>query len=515
MRLPRYFLRFFLLALIVQCSVFLRAEQEQGVESESLPSGSETALQDVETEETKTVPAFSVEDIEAAKADLKNVSLQSVAKKYNEMKYPVAYVIGNPKTKERRTFFAFVHNKSITVRRGKGRVRKLALDRLDVIEKDIHLNLTLWNWRNTAYTVMVDAPEGAEEWVVLANLYPMQSTKTEDIYVPYSPKLHETAPDLINAGTVYLDDVYKKAVSILASLPIAWRYRYNDKPPHLSGDLTQKILGNTVISGGGKPLFEVTDDPVLGKFFLKRLVQCIVAIEHIDHDEFRAHDAAWLIEKVLVTVGANRGMAYYAAVSSAGAGGLAQFIKSTYNAVRGSKGYPEAKLTRDFVKGMRDHVNAMVAMILLIDRELAVLTKNPTIAAYLQSSATEEESRLQQEFGFPSVEAMRLWLLATAAYNGGTGPGGEKIARAIRARGAAWFQSSASELDAIRDKMGNTRSQLKRAKSSARKAELQKELNELQKTYNRLRQGTLSPRTGETPIYLQKSLPAYAFFAEE
>lgn len=217
----------------------------------------------------------------------------------------------------------------------------------------------------------------------------------------------------------------------------------------------------------------------------------------------------------MVTVGANREMAYYAAVSSAGAGGIAQFIRSTYNAARGKKGYPEAKLTPDFMKGMRDHVNALAAMILLIDRELAVLTQNPTVSAYLQSPPTEEEIRLQQEFGFPSVEAMRLWLLATAAYNGGTGPGGEKIARAIRARGPQWFQSSASELDALRDKIGNTRSQLKRTRSAKRKAELQKELAALQREYNRLKQGTLSPRTGETPIYLQKSLPAYAFFAEE
>jgi len=55
-------------------------------------------------------------------------------------------------------------------------------------------------------------------------------------------------------------------------------------------------------------------------------------------------------------------MPNYVAVSTAGAGGMIQMIPRTYAAIR--EQHPDAQLQADFVNGMRDHSNALKAMLL-------------------------------------------------------------------------------------------------------------------------------------------------------
>lgn len=102
-------------------------------------------------------------------------------------------------------------------------------------------------------------------------------------------------------------------------------------------------------------------------------------IEHVDPERFRYAMAspkpglvACLVDEVFVTVAANRSEAYAYSVSSAGARGLFQFTRSTYDGLR--KEYPEAGLEPDFIRGMRDPKNAAKASLLLFDSDLSRLS---------------------------------------------------------------------------------------------------------------------------------------------
>src|SRR5205807_8233495 len=94
--------------------------------------------------------------------------------------------------------------------------------------------------------------------------------------------------------------------------------------------------------------------------------------EHIDPGEFRSADLAEsLARRVLAVVAANGEKAYAYSISKAGARGLVQMIASTYRLLL--KRYPEAGLTQDFVTGMGDPVNAVMAQVLLCDSDWGVM----------------------------------------------------------------------------------------------------------------------------------------------
>lgn len=87
---------------------------------------------------------------------------------------------------------------------------------------------------------------------------------------------------------------------------------------------------------------------------------CIV--EHVDHDRFRRENRLALYEEVFALYALNELDTYRYSVSSAGAGGMVQMIPSTYQMVR--RRHPGVGLNPDFVTGMRNHGNALEAMLL-------------------------------------------------------------------------------------------------------------------------------------------------------
>ena len=106
---------------------------------------------------------------------------------------------------------------------------------------------------------------------------------------------------------------------------------------------------------------------------------CIV--EHVDHQRFLNENRAALYNEIFTLFALNEGSTYRYAVSSAGAGGLVQMIPSTYRMVRTA--HPEVPLMADFVEGMRNHVNAMQAMLLYMQDTYGDLIANETISAAL------------------------------------------------------------------------------------------------------------------------------------
>ena len=85
-------------------------------------------------------------------------------------------------------------------------------------------------------------------------------------------------------------------------------------------------------------------------------------VEHVDHERFRAENRLALYEEIYSLFALNELDTYRFSVSSAGAGGMVQMIPWTYNLVRTR--HPGVGLIPDFVTGMRNHANALEAMLL-------------------------------------------------------------------------------------------------------------------------------------------------------
>jgi len=115
---------------------------------------------------------------------------------------------------------------------------------------------------------------------------------------------------------------------------------------------------------------------------------CIV--EHTDHKRFKTEDHASLYNEIFTLYALNAGDTYRFSVSSAGAGGMVQMIPPTYQAIR--QMYPAVGLNPDFVAGMRDHGNALEAMLLYMQGTWDDLLEHEEVRqALAQNVATQTE----------------------------------------------------------------------------------------------------------------------------
>ncbi|HEV2800544.1 MAG TPA: hypothetical protein VGW12_08610 [Pyrinomonadaceae bacterium] len=115
---------------------------------------------------------------------------------------------------------------------------------------------------------------------------------------------------------------------------------------------------------------------------------CIV--EHTDHKRFKTEDHASLYNEIFTLYALNAGDTYRFSVSSAGAGGMVQMIPPTYQAIR--QMHPTVGLNPDFVAGMRDHANALEAMLLYMQGTWDDLLEQEEVREALrQNVATQTE----------------------------------------------------------------------------------------------------------------------------
>jgi hypothetical protein len=116
----------------------------------------------------------------------------------------------------------------------------------------------------------------------------------------------------------------------------------------------------------------------------------LCVVEHTDHKRFMNEAQAPLFEEVRALYALNSGDTYRYSVSSAGAGGMVQMIPPTYKAIR--EQFPQAGLKEDFVEGMRDHSNALEAMLLYMQDTWDYLSKQEEVASALATgTATQAE----------------------------------------------------------------------------------------------------------------------------
>ena len=115
---------------------------------------------------------------------------------------------------------------------------------------------------------------------------------------------------------------------------------------------------------------------------------CIV--EHTDHKRFMTEKAADLFPEILSLYALNQGNTFRYSVSTAGAGGMIQMIPKTYEGIR--EQHATASLRTDFVNGMRDHANALEAMLLYMNDTWNKLAESTEVNDALRSGvATKPE----------------------------------------------------------------------------------------------------------------------------
>jgi hypothetical protein len=139
---------------------------------------------------------------------------------------------------------------------------------------------------------------------------------------------------------------------------------------------------------------------------------CIV--EHTDHKRFMNEDHTVLFPEILSLYALNEGNTFRYSVSTAGAGGMIQMIPQTYKAIR--QQHPSVALQTDFVSGMRDHANALEAMLLYMNDTWNKLQQNSEIQDALRSGIAAKPE------------------LLAAGYNSNPG----RLAGYLKTGGAGW-----------------------------------------------------------------------------
>jgi len=137
-------------------------------------------------------------------------------------------------------------------------------------------------------------------------------------------------------------------------------------------------------------------------------------VEHVDHERFRNENRKALFEEVYSLYSLNELDTYRYSVSSAGAGGMVQMIPWAYNLER--QRHPGVGLIPDFVIGMRNHANALQAMLL-----------------YMQDTWNDLVAKEDIKYALETNLATPTELLA-AGYNSNAA----KLPLYIRRGGSAW-----------------------------------------------------------------------------
>jgi len=116
----------------------------------------------------------------------------------------------------------------------------------------------------------------------------------------------------------------------------------------------------------------------------------LCVVEHVDHERFRAENRLALYEEIYSLFALNQIDTYRYSVSSAGAGGMVQMIPWAYNLER--RRHPGVGLIPDFVVAMRNHGNALQAMLLYMNDTWNELTANEEVQnALTAKTATPSE----------------------------------------------------------------------------------------------------------------------------
>jgi len=233
-------------------------------------------------------------------------------------------------------------------------------------------------------------------------------------------ELHVLRANGVNTAVTIFDNQNRALAPLVVEFPIErfgkfreMAYYTSAHPALLSSDLT-KAGQNYVNSMVDLAAKRVRDRGVPIAQNIVEEAKRLCVVEHVDHDRFRNENRLALFDEIYSLYALNELDTYRYSVSSAGAGGMVQMIPWAYQLER--QRHPGVGLNPDFVLGMRNHGNALEAMLLYMQDTWSDLIANEDIQSALSSK-----------------QATTTELLA-AAYNSNAA----KLPGYIRRAGAGW-----------------------------------------------------------------------------
>jgi hypothetical protein len=187
----------------------------------------------------------------------------------------------------------------------------------------------------------------------------------------------------VNTAVTVVDANGQSFVPLVVEFPIEKRgvfremaYYTSAHPALLSAELTKtgRAYVRNMLDLAAKRLKDK------GTFISPHIIDVaerLCLVEHIDHGRFRAENRLALFDEVYSLYALNETDTYRYSVSFAGAGGMVQMIPWAYNLMR--QRHPGAGLIPDFVTGMRNHGNALQAMLLYMNDTWNDLTANQEV----------------------------------------------------------------------------------------------------------------------------------------
>src|SRR6266850_3279700 len=183
-----------------------------------------------------------------------------------------------------------------------------------------------------------------------------------------SVTLHVLRANGVNTAVTVFDNAGHSLVPLVVEFPIEkggvfreMAYYTSAHPALLSPELAKagRSYVRSMIDLAAKRLRDK------GAFIAPNIVDVaehLCLVEHVDHDRFRNENRKALFDEIYSLYALNELDTYRYSVSSAGAGGMVQMIPWAYNLER--QRHPGVALMPDFVAGMRNHGNALQAMLL-------------------------------------------------------------------------------------------------------------------------------------------------------
>jgi hypothetical protein len=226
-------------------------------------------------------------------------------------------------------------------------------------------------------------------------------------------------PNYVNTAVIVADTAGRQLAPLLVEYPIEkfgriteTAYYTSAHPALLSPELVKagQAYVHTMVELAARRLKDkgVTITP-----FIQEVAERLCLVEHVDHDRFRREPRVALYEEIYALYALNELNTYRYSVSTAGAGGMVQMIPWTYQMIR--QRHAGVGLNPDFVAGMRNHGNALEAMLLYMQDTWSDLALSPDLsAARTAGLATPEELMAA---GYNSNPAR----LASYARRGGAG----------------------------------------------------------------------------------------------
>ena len=224
----------------------------------------------------------------------------------------------------------------------------------------------------------------------------------------------------VNTAVTIFDNRNRSLIPLVVEFPIERRGVFREMAYYTSAH--PALLSPEVVQGGQTYVSAMVDlaakrlrergSPVTQNIVDEAKRLCV--IEHVDHDRFRNENRIMLFEEIYSLYALNELDTYRYSVSSAGAGGMVQMIPWTYALMR--QRHPGVGLNPDFVVGMRNHGNALEAMLL-----------------YMQDTWNDLVANDDVQFALSAKQATTNELMA-AAYNSNAA----KLPGYIRRGGASW-----------------------------------------------------------------------------